>query len=84
MSENTLLYALYRMGYHSSATVHGFRSTASTILNESGLWSPDVIERQLSHVEANKIRAAYNFAEHLDDRRRMMTWWADYLDKLLS
>ena len=84
MSENTLLYALYRMGYHSRATVHGFRSTASTILNESGLWSPDVIERQLSHVEANKIRAAYNYAEHLDERRRMMTWWADYLDKLLS
>ena len=84
MSENTLLYALYRMGYHSRATVHGFRSTASTILNESGLWSPDVIERQLSHVEANKIRAAYNYAEHLDERRKMMTWWADHHDKLLS
>ena len=57
MSENTLLYALYRMGYHSRATVHGFRSTASTILNESRKWHPDVIERQLAHVEGNKVRA---------------------------
>ena len=81
MSENTLLYALYRMGYHSRATVHGFRSTASTILNESRKWHPDVIERQLAHVEGNKVRAAYNHAEYLDERREMMQWWADKLDE---
>jgi integrase len=80
MSENTLLYALYRMGYHSRATVHGFRATASTILNESGQWHPDAIERQLAHVEGNKVRAAYNRAEYLDERREMMQWWADKLD----
>ena len=61
MSENTILYALYRMGYHSRATGHGFRSTASTILNEHG-FPPDVIERQLAHGERNKVRAAYNHA----------------------
>ena len=82
MSENTLLYALYRMGYHSRATVHGFRSTASTVLNESRKWHPDVIERQLAHVEGNKVRAAYNHAEYLDERREMMQWWADKLDEL--
>ena len=80
MSENTLLYALYRMGYHSRATTHGFRSTASTVLNESGKWHPDSIERQLAHLEGNKVRAAYDRSEHLQERRRMMQWWADYLD----
>ena len=82
MSENTLLYALYRMGYHSRATTHGFRSVASTILNESEKWYPDAIERQLAHVETNKVRAAYDRAEHLPERRRMMQWWSDYLDAL--
>ena len=82
MSENTLLYALYRMGYHSRATTHGFRSVASTILNESEKWHPDAIERQLAHVESNKVRAAYDRAEHLPERRRMMQWWSDYLDAL--
>jgi integrase len=79
ISENTMLYALYRMGYHSRATGHGFRSTASTILNENG-FMPDVIERQLAHGERNKVRAAYNHAEYLSERRKMMQWWADYLD----
>jgi integrase len=79
MSENTMLYALYRMGYHSRATGHGFRSTASTILNEQG-FQPDVIERQLAHCERNKVRAAYNHAQYLPERRKMMQWWADYLD----
>lgn len=78
MSENTMLFALYRMGYHSKATGHGFRATASTILNEHGFHS-DVIERQLAHVERNKVRAAYNHAEYLPERRKMMQWWADYL-----
>jgi integrase len=79
MSENTMLYALYRMGYHSRTTGHGFRSTASTILNENG-FMPDVIERQLAHCERNKVRAAYNHAQYLPQRRKMMQWWADYLD----
>lgn len=81
MSENTILYALYRMGYHSRATGHGFRSTASTILNEHG-FPPDVIERQLAHGERNKVRAAYNHAQYLPERRKMMQWWADYLDRV--
>ena len=81
MSENTMLFALYRMGYHSKATGHGFRSTASTILNENG-FTPDVIERQLAHMERDKVRAAYNHAQYLPERRKMMQWWADYLDKV--
>ncbi len=81
MSENTILYALYRMGYHSRATGHGFRATASTILNEQG-FRPDVIERQLAHAERNKIRASYNHAEYLPERRQMMQHWADYLEEV--
>lgn len=81
MSENTMLYALYRMGYHSRATGHGFRSTASTILNEHG-FRPDVIERQLAHSERNSVRAAYNHAQYLPERRQMMQWWADFIDKM--
>jgi integrase len=83
MSENTLLYAMYRMGYHQRATVHGFRATASTILNEMG-YRPDVIERQLAHAERNKVRAAYHRSEYLDDRRKMMQAWGDYLDSLTT
>ena len=79
MSENAMLYALYRMGYHSRTTGHGFRSTASTILNENG-FVPDIIERQLAHTERNKVRAAYNHAQYLPERHKMMQWWADYLD----
>ena len=79
MSENAVLYALYRMGYHNRTTGHGFRHTASTILNESGLFSSDAIERQLAHVQGNKVRAAYNHAQYLPERRQMMQWWADYL-----
>ncbi|MGO9108344.1 MAG: tyrosine-type recombinase/integrase [Thermoguttaceae bacterium] len=83
MSENTMLYALYRMGYHSRATGHGFRSTASTILNENG-FRADVIERQLAHGERNDVRAAYNHAQYLAERRTMMQWWADHLNELAS
>lgn len=83
MSENTILYALYRMGYHSRATGHGFRATASTILNEMG-FSPDWIERQLAHKERNNVRAAYNRAQYLHERRGMMQVWADYLDVLAT
>jgi hypothetical protein len=69
------------MGFHGRATTHGFRSVASTILNESG-FNRDWIERQLAHVEKDAVRAAYNAAEWLPDRRRMMQWFADYLDAL--
>lgn len=77
MSSNTMLYALYRMGYHGRATTHGFRAVASTILNESNLFNRDWIERQLAHVERSEVRRAYNAAEWMPDRRRMMQWWAD-------
>lgn len=83
MSMNTLIFALYRMGYHSRATMHGFRATASTILNESGLWHPDAIERQLAHQEGNKVRAAYDRSLHMEQRRKMMQWWADHVDSLM-
>jgi integrase len=78
ISENTLLYALYRMGYHNRATVHGFRATASTVLNEAQ-FNRDWIEMQLAHRDSS-IRGIYNFAEWLPGRRKMMSWWADYLD----
>jgi integrase len=81
MSYNTMLYALYRMGYHSRATVHGFRAMASTALNEMG-FPPDVIERQLAHQERNAVRAAYNRAEYLAERRAMMKYWANCVDVL--
>ena len=74
-----MLFALYRMGYHGRATVHGFRAMASTTLNEMGV-RPDVIERQLAHEERNRVRAAYNRAEYLGERRAMMKRWADHLD----
>lgn len=79
ISENTLLYALYRMGYHRRATVHGFRGLASTVLNESGNFESDWIEKQLAHNETNQVRAAYNSAQWLPQRRAMMVWWSDYL-----
>lgn len=82
MSENTVTAALRRMGYQSGEmTGHGFRSMASTLLNEQG-WHRDAIERQLAHGERNKVRAAYNYAEHLPERRKMMQAWSDYLDGL--
>ena len=83
ISNNTMLYALYRMGYHGRATVHGFRAMASTALNEMG-FRPDVIERQLAHQEQNAVRAAYNRAEYLRERRTMMKHWADHLDSLVG
>jgi integrase len=82
ISENTLLFALYRMGFHSRMTGHGFRALASTLLNESGLFRADVIERQLAHCERNAVRGAYNKAEYLPERREMMGWWANHLDEL--
>ena len=82
MSENTILAALRRMGYSGDEmTGHGFRSMASTLLNEQG-WNRDAIERQLAHAERDSVRAAYNYAEFLPERRKMMQAWADYLDTL--
>ena len=82
MSENTLNAALRRLGYGSDEmTAHGFRSMASTLLNEQG-YNRDAIERQLAHCERDGIRAAYNYADYLPARRKMMHAWADYLDEL--
>jgi integrase len=82
MSDNTVNAALRRLGYaKEEMTGHGFRSMASTLLNELG-WNRDAIERQLAHGERNAVRAAYNFAEFLPERRKMMQAWADYLDDL--
>ena len=84
MSNNTVNSALRRLGYSKrEMTGHGFRSMASTLLNEQG-WHPDAIERQLAHQEQNEIRVAYNYAKHLPERRKMMQAWADYLDSLRS
>jgi integrase len=83
MSENTINAALRRLGYSKEEmTAHGFRSMASTRLNEMGMWNPDAIERQLAHGERNRVRAAYNHAQHLPERTRMMQSWADHLDEL--
>jgi integrase len=79
MSENAVLYLIARMGYKGRMTGHGWRSVASTWANENG-YSPDAIERQLAHVPDNKIRAVYNRAEYLPDRKKMLQDWADWLD----
>ena len=81
ISNNTMLFALYRLGYKGKMTGHGFRAVASTILNETG-FNPDVIERQLAHCERNEVRGAYNRAEYLKERSAMMQHWADYLDSI--
>ena len=82
MSDNTINAALRRLGYSSEEqTGHGFRTMASTLLNEQG-FPPDVIELQLAHSERNKVRAAYNKAQRLPERRKMMQAWADYLNGL--
>lgn len=83
MSENTIGAALRYLGYSTreQQTAHGFRSMASTLLNEMG-WNRDAIERQLAHAERDGVRAAYNYAEYLPERKRMMQAWADYLDAL--
>ena len=79
LSENTLNSALARMGYKGEHTAHGFRALFSTVANECG-HDGDVIERQLAHVERNDVRAAYHRATYLDDRARLMQWWAEYLE----
>lgn len=83
--ENTLNVALRRLGYGSDEmTSHGFRAMASTLLNESGLWHPDAIERALAHAERDRVRAAYHRGAHWAERVRMAQWWSDYLDELRS
>lgn len=81
ISNNTMLFALYRLGYKGKMTGHGFRAVASTILNEAG-FRADVIERQLAHCEHNEIQGAYNRAEYLPERRKMMQQWTDMLAAL--
>lgn len=81
LSENTLLFALYRLGYKGRMTVHGFRALASTVLNEQSKFKKDVIERQLAHKETDAVRAAYNRAEYLPERIKLMQWWSDWLDR---
>jgi integrase len=82
MSSSTISTALCRLGFgKDEMSPHGFRSMASTILHERG-WHSDAIERQLSHVERNAVKAAYNYAEYLTERREMMQAWADWLDGL--
>ena len=82
ISENAIINCIYRMGYKGKTTGHGFRSTASTILNESN-FNPDAIERQLAHAERNQVRAAYNRGEYLDERKKLMQWWSDYIVSLI-
>jgi integrase len=78
-----LLFALYRLGYRGKMTVHGFRALASTVLNEQSPFSHDVIERQLAHKETDQVRAAYNRAEYLDDRIKLMDWYSDWVKTAL-
>ncbi|HAT1685345.1 TPA: site-specific integrase, partial [Klebsiella oxytoca] len=83
MSENTINKALRVIGYDTKTEIcgHGFRAMACSALNESGLWSKDAIERQMSHTERNRVRAAYvHKAEYLEARIEMMQWWSDYID----
>jgi integrase len=83
MSENTLNAALRRMGFkNEDMTSHGFRASASSMLNECGLWNADAIERQLAHVHGDSVRRAYARAEYWDERVKMMAWWADRCDEL--
>ena len=85
MSENSLNAAFRRMGYSKEeVTAHGLRATASTFLNESGLWNPDAIERALAHGDSNVVRGIYHRGKHWDERVRMAQWWSDYLDELRS
>lgn len=84
MSNNTILFALYRLGYKGEMTGHGFRGVASTVLYDSGQFEEDWIEMQLAHVQRNKVKGAYNHAKYLKQRTTMMQWWADYLDGQLT
>jgi integrase len=83
MSENTVNAAQRRLGYSGDEmTAHGFRAMASTLLNESGKWSSDAIERVLAHKDKDAVRAAYHRGAHWQERVEMAKWWGDYLDTL--
>lgn len=85
ISDNAMTSALRNMGYTKDEIVpHGFRATASTLLNESGKWHPDAIERQLAHVEKNEVRRAYARGEHWAERMKMMNWWSSFLEGLMA
>ncbi len=84
MSNSTILRVIDRVGYKGRMTGHGFRSVASSALNESGKFDPDAIERQLSHEDRNDVRAAYNRAKYINERRKMMQWWAETVDSYES
>jgi hypothetical protein len=81
MSENTMNAGL-RRGWRDEMTAHGFRAMASTLLNESGKWNPDAIERALAHGEPDKVRGSYHRGKHWEERVAMAQWWSDYLDRL--
>ena len=81
MTATTINRALERMGYLGKFSGHGFRSTASTLLHEMG-WRSELIERQLAHAERDKVKAAYNHAEYMPERREMMQAWSDWIDEL--
>lgn len=83
MCENAINLAFRRMGFPKDVvTAHGFRATASTLLNESGKWHPDAIERALAHGHSNAVRGTYARGQHWDERVEMAQWWSDYLDRL--
>lgn len=83
LSGNSLNVALRRLGFEpDEMTSHGFRAMASTLLNESGLWHPDAMERALAHGKKDRVRAAYHRGAHWEERVRMAQWWSDYLDQL--
>lgn len=81
VNENIFIKAMQKIGYKDKAVPHGFRAMASSILNESELFSPDVIEKQLAHSERNKVRPAYNRAEYMEKRHEMLQWYSDFLKK---
>jgi integrase len=84
VSNNTMLFALYRLGYKGRMTGHGFRAVASTILNETGSFRPEVIELQLAHCERNEVRSAYNRAKYIEERKIMMQWWGNHLKEVAA
>ena len=82
LSENAVNGALRRLGYAGVQTAHGFRTTASSMLNESNRWNPDAIERSIAHQDSNAVRAVYNRTAYWEERVEMMQWWSDELDAI--
>ena len=84
MSENTLLKFSIKMGYKGRSTIHGFRTVASTALHESMIWKYEVVEKQMSHLVGSATSRAYNRAEHLVERRKMLEWWSNFVDSQMN